>query len=115
MGMNWINEDGIILTEEQFEVACNNCMGHCSEGCVSVPCKGDKLNCPNFGMVDTSEYDAAVRNRVIDELTKALIVNFTDWQMSNASVGNEEKYEVISKAIKGIEEIAEQMKESSNL
>lgn len=27
---------------------CTECMAHCSEGHIDIPCKGDKSNCPNI-------------------------------------------------------------------
>ena len=50
------------------------------------------------------------RAKAIDELERRLIINFSNWQMSLAEIGNEKEYDTIEKAIKGIEEIAEQMK-----
>ena len=58
-----------------------------------------------------AEHDAEVRAKAIDEFEKKLIINFSDWQMSIAEVGNEREYETIQKAIDGILEIAEQLKE----
>lgn len=51
-----------------------------------------------------------VRAKAIDEFAKKLIINFSDWQMSLAEVGNEREYETIQQAIDGILEIAEQLK-----
>ena len=50
------------------------------------------------------------REKAIDKFARKLIINFVDWQMSLAEIGNEKEYDTIEKAIKGIEEIAEQMK-----
>lgn len=55
-------------------------------------------------------HDAEVRAKAIDEFAKKLIINFSDWQMSLAEVGNEREYETIQQAIDGILEIAEQLK-----
>ena len=56
------------------------------------------------------EFKQEVREKAIDEFAKKLSMHFSDWQMSLAEVGNEREYETIEQAIKGIEEIAEQLK-----
>ena len=63
------------------------------------------------GKAELELHDAKVRSKAIDELERRLIINFSNWQMSLAEIGNEKEYDTIEKAIKGIEEIAEQMKD----
>ena len=55
--------------------------------------------------------ESEIRAKAIDEFARKLLINFNDWQMSVAEVGNEKEYETIGKAIIGIEEIAERLKE----
>ena len=68
------------------------------------------------GMYDSvskmlDDFESEIRAMAIDEFARKLLINFNDWQMSVAEVGNEKKYETIGQAIIGIEEIAERLKE----
>ena len=55
-------------------------------------------------------FEKEIKNKAVDDFARRLIINFVDWQMSLAEVGNEKEYETIKQAIEGIEEIAKQMK-----
>ena len=55
-------------------------------------------------------HDREIRNKAISEFADRLIINFSDWQMSLAEVGNEKEFAMIDKAMIGIEKIAEQLK-----
>ena len=70
---------------------------HTYENCHNITCR---RKCQKDGY-----------NMAIDEFARKLLINFNDWQMSVAEVGNEKEYETIGKAIIGIEEIAERLKE----
>ena len=72
------------------------------------------------GQISQEEYDALIkkldghdreiRSKAISDFADRLIINFSDWQMSVAKVGNEKEYETIGKAMIGSEKIAEQLK-----
>ena len=70
---------------------------HTYENCHNITCR---RKCQKDGY-----------NMAIDEFARKLLINFNDWQMSVAEVGNEKEYETIGNAIIGIEEIAERLKE----
>ena len=69
--MSWYrDDDGKIITDEEFENGCCNCSAFCSEGTITVPCNGERTDCSYFKEVDTSEYDKAIREKVIDEFAE---------------------------------------------
>lgn len=71
--MSWYREDdGKIITDEEFQDSCYNCLLFCAEGTISVPCNGERTDCPDFKEVDTSEYDKEIRNKTIDEFVERL-------------------------------------------
>ena len=66
--MSWYaEEDGRIITNEEFGIHCCNCSAFCAERKISVPCGGDRNDCPHFKEVDTSEYEKKIRTKAIDE------------------------------------------------
>ena len=69
--MSWYrDDDGKIITDEEFEDDCCNCSAFCSEGTITVPCNGERTDCPYFKEVDTSEYDKAIRDKTIDKFVQ---------------------------------------------
>lgn len=69
--MSWYrDDDGKIITDEEFKDCCCNCSAFCSEGTITVPCNGDRSDCPYFKEVDTFEYDKKIRAKAIDEFAE---------------------------------------------
>lgn len=89
--MSWYrNGDGKIITDEEFQDDCCDCTAFCSEGIITVPCNGERTDCPYYKEVDTSEYDAEIRNKSIDDVfeflktqrnEKNMKVNFDDLEI----------------------------------
>lgn len=72
--MSWYrDDDGKIITDEEFQDDCCNCSAFCSEGTITVPCNGERTECPYFKEVDTSEYDKEIRTKAIDEFAEKLV------------------------------------------
>ena len=71
--MAWYNyEDAILLTEEEFQEGCCNCSAHCAEGTISVPCDGDRGECPFYGELESDAYDKEIRAKAIEEFAEKL-------------------------------------------
>ena len=71
--MSWYREnDGKIITDEEFQKACMECPCFCEEGVITVLRNGERTNCPYYKEVDTSEYDKEIRNEAIDEFKERL-------------------------------------------
>lgn len=71
--MSWYRDnDGKIITDEEFQSDCMECSCFCQEGTINIPCDGERTDCPYFKEVDTSEYDKEIRNRAIDEFAERL-------------------------------------------
>lgn len=71
--MAWYNyEDAILLTEEEFQEGCCNCSAHCAEGAISVPCDGDRGECPFYGELESDAYDKEIRAKAISEFAERL-------------------------------------------
>lgn len=72
--MSWYRDnDGKIITDEEFQSDCMECSCFCQEGTISIPCNGERTECPYFKEVDTSEYDKEIRKKAIDDFTEALL------------------------------------------
>lgn len=98
--MSWYrDDDGKIITDEEFEDDCFNCSAFCSEGTITVPCNGERTDCPYFKEVDTSEYDKKISNKKIDEFAHRI----------RSKVMTE--IDDCADELDWIDEIAEQMKE----
>lgn len=70
--MSWYRDnDGKIITDEEFCDDCCECSAFCQEGTISVPCNGERTDCPYFKEVDTSDYDKEIRDKAIDEAIEA--------------------------------------------
>lgn len=71
--MAWYNyEDAILLTEEEFQEGCCNCSAHCAEGAISVPCDGDRGECPFYGELESDAYDKEIRAKAIEEFAEKM-------------------------------------------
>lgn len=71
--MSWYRDnDGKIITNEEFQNNCTECSCSCQEGTTSAPCDGERTDCPYFKEVGTSEYDKEIRNKVITEFAERL-------------------------------------------
>ena len=71
--MAWYNyEDAILLTEEEFQEGCCNCSAHCAEGTISVPCDGDRGECPFYGELESDAYDKEIRAKAIEEFAEQI-------------------------------------------
>lgn len=71
--MSWYRDnDGKIITDEEFQSDCMECSCFCQEGTINIPCNGERTDCPYFKEVDTSEYDKEIRNMTIDEFAERL-------------------------------------------
>lgn len=69
--MSWYRDnDGKIITDKEFQDDCFNCSAFCSEGTISIPCNGERTDCPYFKEVDTSEYDKKIRAEAIDDFVE---------------------------------------------
>ena len=108
--MSWyIEEDGIIVTDEEFQDGCSECMSYCSVGAITVPCNGESYDCPYYKEVDTFEYDKKIRNKTIEEFAEKCNQKITEFilehqqQLTFASG--------VSVAWNIIDEIADNMKE----
>lgn len=103
--MAWYNyEDAILLTEEEFQEGCCNCSAHCAEGAISVPCDGDRGECPFYGELESDSYDKKIRAKAIEEFAERI----RDWQKEIYQNG---KYAgELDFLFKHINEIAEEMK-----
>ena len=76
--MSWyIDDNGKIITDEEFCSDCGECSIFCQEGRITVPCNGERTNCPYFKEVDTSEYDKKIYNKAIDDFTDKISTYFT--------------------------------------
>ena len=106
--MSWYrDDDGKIITDEEFQDCCCNCSAFCSEGTITVPCNGERTDCPYFKEVDTSEYDKETRAKAIDEFEKEI----RDWQIDIQD--NEYDANKFDFVFERIFEIAEQLKEGA--
>lgn len=66
--MSWYrNDNGKIITDEEFNSNCDKCSIFCQEGRITIPCKGERTDCPYFKEVDTSKYDKKIYNKAIDD------------------------------------------------
>ena len=80
--MSWYRDDDEkIITDEEFQDDCCNCSAFCSEGTITVPCNGERSDCPYFKEVDTSEYDKGIREKTIDEFVKRIHKEFSDYRI----------------------------------
>lgn len=66
------DNDGKIITDEEFQSECTECSCFCQEGTISIPCNGERTDCPYFKEVDASEYDKEIRNKAIDEFAERM-------------------------------------------
>lgn len=72
--MSWYrDDDGKIITDEEFGSDCGECSIFCQEGRITIPCNGERTDCPYFKEVDTSEYDKKIYNKAIDDLTEKIV------------------------------------------
>ena len=79
--MSWYrDDDGKIITDEEFQDDCCNCSAFCYEGMLTVPCNGEKTDCPYFKEVDTSDYDKEIRNKAIDEFAEKLATDVESFE-----------------------------------
>lgn len=77
--MSWYaEEDGRIMTNEEFEIHCCNCSAFCAEGKISVSCGGDRNDCPHFKEVDTSEYEKEIRRKAIEEFAEKIELEISE-------------------------------------
>lgn len=77
--MSWYRDsDGKIVTDEEYRNDCMECECFCQEGMVSIPCNGERTDCPYFKEVDTSEYDKEIRDKAIDTFTEEAMKRFTE-------------------------------------
>lgn len=71
--MSWYRDnDGKIITDDEFQSACCECSAFCSEGTISVSCNGERSDCPHYKEVDTSEYDNRIIQSYIDKVVEEL-------------------------------------------
>lgn len=72
--MSWYrDDDGKIITDEEFQSDCMECACFCQEGTINIHCNGERTDCPYFKEVDTSEYDKKIRAKAIDEFADKII------------------------------------------
>lgn len=77
--MSWYrDDDGKIITDEEYQDDCCNCSAFCSEGTITVPCNGERSDCPYFKEVDTSEYDKKIRAEAIDDFVERITLPLTE-------------------------------------
>ena len=77
--MSWYRDDGgKIITDEEYQDDCCNCSAFCSEGTITVPCNGERSDCPYFKEVDTSEYDKKIRAEAIDDFVERITLPLTE-------------------------------------
>lgn len=51
--MSWKNyETDEIMSDDELEEECMECMSFNSEGCVLMPCNGERCDCPFYGKID---------------------------------------------------------------
>lgn len=71
--MSWYrDDDGTIISDDEFYSDCCECSMFCQETRHSVPCNGERTDCPYFKEVDTSEYDKKIYNKAIDDFFQEL-------------------------------------------
>ena len=113
--MSWYrDDDGKIITDEEFGSDCGECSMFCQEGRITIPCNGERTDCPYFKEVDTSEYDKKIYNKAIDDLTNKLTSD--EFQKYNLDFVFETSKslsynECISAFCEYIEKIAKELKE----
>jgi len=107
--MSWCRDnDGKIITDEEFQDECFECSCFCSEGTINVPCNGERTDCPYYKEVDTSEYDTEIRNKAIEEFAERLKEKAAEI-LKNPDIMADYKKCTIWK-VRDIDEIAEQLK-----
>lgn len=116
--MSWYRDsDGKIITDEEFQSDCYECSAFCSEGTITIPCNGERTDCPHFKEVDTSDYDKEIRNKAIDEAleksAKAICVgcaylNGHKCTYNGANCGvSKPMLEAVTKALEQMKEVGE--------
>lgn len=110
--MSWYRDsDGKIITDEEFQSDCFECSVFCSEGTITIPCNGERTDCPHFKEVDTSDYDKEIRSKVIDEFAEKLSDRLTGLS-DNATICGVKNVDFLTldTVIDEIGDMAEQMK-----
>lgn len=115
--MSWYRDnDGKIITDEEFQSDCTECSCFCQEGTISIPCNGERTDCPYFKEVDASEYDKEIRNKAIDEFAERMSLEISESIIGGMLFDNRDNssYDTADKIVDYVidtaKKIAEQLK-----
>ena len=78
------DDDGVIITDREFGSDCAECSMFCQEGTISVPCNGERTDCPYYKEVDTYEYDKKLKTQTIEQIKR--------WCVDNSIIDYEEEF-----------------------
>jgi hypothetical protein len=78
------DDDGVIITDREFGSDCAECSMFCQEGTISVPCNGERTDCPYYKEVDTYEYDKKLKTQTIEQIKR--------WCIDNSIIDYEEEF-----------------------
>ena len=78
------DDDGVIITDREFGSDCAECSMFCQEGTISVPCNGERTDCPYYKEVDTYEYDQKLKTQTIEQIKR--------WCIDNSIIDYEEEF-----------------------
>jgi hypothetical protein len=78
------DDDGVIITDKEFGSDCAECSMFCQEGTISVPCNGERTDCPYYKEVDTYEYDKKLKTQTIEQIKR--------WCIDNSIIDYEEEF-----------------------
>ena len=85
INISWYrDDDGVIITDEKFGSDCAECSMFCQEGTISVPCNGERTDCPYYKEVDTYEYDKKLKTQTIEQIKR--------WCIDNSIIDYEEEF-----------------------
>jgi len=68
------DDDGVIITDREFGSDCAECSMFCQEGTISVPCNGERTDCPYYKEVDTYEYDKKLKLRQLNKSKDGVLI-----------------------------------------
>ena len=85
INISWYrDDDGAIITDEEFGSDCTECNMFCQEGTISVLCNGERTDCPYYKEVDTYEYDKKLKTQTIEKIRR--------WCIDNSIIDYEEEF-----------------------
>lgn len=78
------DDDGVIITDEEFGSDCAECSMFRQEGTISVPCNVERTDCPYYKEVDTYEYDKKLKSQTVEQIRR--------WCIDNSIIDYEEEF-----------------------